>query len=191
MKDRIYEYVLGILSAEERVEFERAMAHDPALRAEVLAEQEMTETLALENQVAPPSSLKGKLFDKIDEIDSAQDNTPPLLNPGSVAADYRFWLDQEGMAPPEQYDHLHFIPIAETEDGLSAIVWIKDFVPEEVHNDCIERFLVLEGSCEISFAGQTYSLKAGDYLSVPLHHPHTVQVTSEIVCKLIVQRHAA
>ena len=97
----------------------------------------------------------------------------------------------DGMEPPPDYEHLHFIPIGQDENGVSAIVWIKDFVPEEVHTDAVERFLVLEGSCEISFGGEVYSLAAGDYLAVPLHHPHVVRVTSDIVCKLIVQRHAA
>lgn len=191
MRELIEEYVLGLLSPEESIGFEAQMAEDPTLRAEVEEYQEVWEITALENEVAPVPALKANIFKQIDALSSEERDSPPLLNPGSQASDYQFWLDQEGMVPPDEYEHLHFIPIAQTEEGVSAIVWIKDMVPEEVHTDSIERFLVLEGSCEISFGGQTYALQAGDYLAVPLHHPHTVRVTSQIVCKLIVQRHAA
>ncbi len=191
MKNLIEEYVLGLLSPEEEIDFEAAMTKDTMLRTEVTSYRETMEALVWEGQVAPSPSLKTKIFAEIGKIAEEKVLTPPLLHPGSKAEDYAVWLDQEGMEPPEEFESLHFIPIAQTEDGLSAIVWIKDMVPEEVHTDNIERFLVLEGSCEISFGGEVYALNPGDYLAVPLHHPHNVRVTSDIVCKLIVQRHAA
>lgn len=191
MTDRVLEYLMGGLGPDERLQLEMESVHNPELRAELDSFREVLEVQAMEGAVAPPARSKASFLAEIDRISQAPDSDPPVLNPSSTAEDYRPWLEMEGMVPPEDYENLFFIPICENEDGLSAIVWIKGEVEEEVHHDCIERFLVLEGSCNISFAGETYSLKEGDVLGVPLHTPHTVKVTSEQPCKLIVQRNAA
>lgn len=186
-------YIFGEMEPAEARAFEEYLVHHPEARAEVLEMQDTLERVALEfGKNAGPGS-KGRFLANIDaerEEELAKD-TPPILNANSKAEDYKRWTDLPENQPPPEFDNLFYIPISQTEEGASIIVWIKDHVPEEVHNDSIEKFLVLEGSCEITFGGEMYSLKAGDYLSIPLYHPHVVNVTSEITCKLIVQRIAA
>ena len=81
--------------------------------------------------------------------------------------------------------------IGHTPEMITAIVWIKKMAPQEVHHNEIERFLIIEGSCDIFIEDEVYQLKAGDMLSIPLHKPHSLQVTSAIPCKVILQRIAA
>ena len=73
----------------------------------------------------------------------------------------------------------------------TAIVWIKEMAPEETHTDEYEKFLIIEGTCDIVIEHKVHQLKAGDYFSIPLHANHHVVVTSEIPCKAILQRVAA
>lgn len=194
MKDRIHDYLLEEMNLEDHLAFEKAMVKDPALREKANDFREVIEILNLE--MAEPAPVKGRkrfLSFLEEEAKKESSNQPPILNPRSVAADFQPWLNLQQMVPPSDLKELFFVPFANNEDGLSAVVWIPGhgMVPEEVHHDCIERFLVLEGSCTISFGGSTYALKEGDVLYVPLHHSHVVRVTSNISCKLIVQRTAA
>jgi len=194
MRDRSHDYVLDEMSPSERLDFELAMIKDPSLKKEVMDYELVQKLLILELAVPPPPRLRQLTLDALG-IEALRKPTdrPKILHQGSCEKDYEPWLSLPEMVPPEDLGELFFIPFAENEEGLSAIVWIpgNGMVPEEVHHDCVERFLVLEGSCDISFGGEKYALQVGDVLHVPLHHPHKVQVTSATVCKLIVQRTAA
>ena len=73
----------------------------------------------------------------------------------------------------------------------TAIVWIKEYAPQEVHDHEFEKFLVVEGSCNIIVEDKIHTLIPGDYFAIPLHKKHLVEVTSIIPCKVILQRIAA
>ena len=61
-KDRAADYVLGVLSAEERAQVERDAAADPALAAEIARwDREMSPLLLDAPEVEPPAYL----FDRI------------------------------------------------------------------------------------------------------------------------------
>ncbi len=60
-----------------------------------------------------------------------------------------------------------------------------------MHTHELEKFLILEGTCDITIEDEVYSLKAGDFLSIPLYNKHDVKVTSLNPCKAILQRIAA
>ncbi len=81
--------------------------------------------------------------------------------------------------------------IGYTPEMTTAIVWIKQDTPREIHHKERERFLIVEGSCDI-FVGDTCThLIPGDYFDIPLHEYHTVKVTSSVACVAILQRLAA
>ena len=73
----------------------------------------------------------------------------------------------------------------------TAIVWLKDMAPQEVHHTEYERFLIIEGSCDITIGEDIHSLSYGDFLEIPLHVTHSVKVTSIVTCKVLLQRMAA
>ena len=63
--------------------------------------------------------------------------------------------------------------------------------PAEVHDNEYEKFLIIEGTCDITVDEDVYSLVPGDYFSIPLYKSHNIKVTSTIPCKAILQRLAA
>ena len=75
--------------------------------------------------------------------------------------------------------------------AITAIVWIKKYAPQEVHDKEYERFLIVEGTCNIVVGDEVNQLVPGDYFAIPLFENHFVEVTSSIPCKVILQRVAA
>jgi anti-sigma-K factor RskA len=78
------EYVLGTLDAAARAEFERALADDPALQAEVYAWQDRLLGLARRNAPAEPDA---GLWPAIEaRLDAPRAATAPLRNTGNTSA---------------------------------------------------------------------------------------------------------
>jgi len=73
----------------------------------------------------------------------------------------------------------------------TALLWLRYMAPQEVHHHEYEKFLILEGSCDIIVGNKTHSLLPGDYFCIPLHERHEVRITSSMPCKAILQRVAA
>ena len=115
---------------------------------------------------------------------------PPVLHKGSAVDDYAVWLNRADMVPLDTED-LYAKIISYTPAALTAIVWIKEYAPQEVHDHESERFLIVEGTCNIIVGDEINELVPGDYFAIPLHKNHLVKVTSAIPCKVILQRIAA
>ncbi|MDB5012510.1 MAG: hypothetical protein JWQ25_712 [Daejeonella sp.] len=101
------------------------------------------------------------------------------------------WLNRKDMLLPDDAADVYAKIIGNVPDVITAIVWLKDLAPQEAHHTEYERFLIVEGSCEINIANEIYSLSVGDFLEIPLFKHHHVIVTSEMPCKIILQRVAA
>ena len=95
------------------------------------------------------------------------------------------------MSTPPDLKDIHARIIGNTAEVTTAIVWIKDMAPPETHTNEIEKFLIVEGSCEIIVEKEVYQLVSGDFFAIPLYKSHMVKVTSDIPCKIILQRVAA
>ncbi len=190
-RDLIERYVLGQLSAHEGLELEARASLDPSCRAEIDELQARLEEFVQLNAVAPPSGLKQRVLDAVQSLGREAAGRPPVLHPGSMAADFTAWIEQPHMVRPADAGDVFFIPFADNVDGLSAVVWLASGAPEETHAQCVEKFLILEGSCRIEFPDRVHVLDEGDVLSIPLHTPHTVKVTSALPCKILLQRIAA
>lgn len=189
--DLIERYVLGELPAQECRALEAAASADASLRARIDELQRGLERLVLLNAVVPSVSLKQRVLGTVERQALANANRPPVIHPASRVADFAPWIDRPEMVRPADADDIFFIPFASNSDGESALVWLVSGSPEETHTDCIEKFLIVEGSCHIVFRDDVHALEAGDVFSIPLHTPHTVKVTSAVPCKIILQRIAA
>lgn len=187
--DRITQYVLGQLSSAEQTAVEAEAAIRPDLREAIDSMQRRLEHLVLERAIVPPAGIRERILESIAK--EGRTARPPIIHPASKVSDYAHWLDRPEMVRPEDAEDIYFVPFAENEDGQSALVWLTTGSAEETHTDSIEKFLIVEGACEVSFNNVVHALKAGDVLSIPLHTPHTVKVTSTIPCKIILQRIAA
>jgi len=188
-------YVLGETGPEENQLIENLIVTHPDVRRELNDIELAFETLALANAIEPDPIVKPFLLATLDYIDRIKSGEviikPPLLNENSIPEDYNQWLNRADLRPTEEIEDV-FAKIIYAVPGLTtAIVWIKYMAPQEVHDDEYERFLILEGTCNIYVEEDVFSLKAGDFLTVPLHKNHHVLVTSEVPCKVILQRLAA
>ncbi|MFZ4633888.1 MAG: hypothetical protein ACOYNO_06745 [Saprospiraceae bacterium] len=106
---------------------------------------------------------------------------PPLLTPESN------WLSWQNatahILPPDDLENIHLHPIRNDETADIFVAFVREFVPEEVHHDVLESFVLLEGSCECVIKdenGHTRSvhMREGDYIAFALGEVHDVFITS-------------
>ena len=156
---------------------------------------EALELFALGNAIAPAPVIKPMLLATIDYTERMKNGElpsfPPQLHEHSLVADYNQWLTRPDMVLPGDFEHIHAKIIGHTPQVFTALVWVKEMAPQEVHDHEYEKFLIVEGSCEITIGNDVHSLYPGSFLSIPLHIPHHVIVTSASPCKIILQRIAA
>ena len=188
-------YVLGQTSDLENKMVEKMAITHPEIRQEIDEIELALERMAMAQAVAPDPVVKPLLMASLDYIDRAKSgevfSTPPFLTEQSTAADYAPWLDRNDMVLPADADDVFAKIIYANDKMMTAIVWIRQMAPQEVHDHEHERFLILEGSCDIYVEDVATSLKPGDYFEIPLHKDHRLVITSEYPCKAILQRSAA
>ncbi len=188
------QYVLGYTSPAESTEVELMAATYPAIKMEIEAIHESLEAYAMEQAIKPNPIIKPFLLATVDyskRIKNGEPATvPPVLNESSAIEDYAPWLNRTDMMVPDDNDIFAKI-IGYTPEAITAIVWIKEYAPHEVHDHEFEKFLIVEGTCNIIVEDTVHALIPGDYFAIPLHKNHLVKVTSAIPCKVILQRIAA
>jgi mannose-6-phosphate isomerase-like protein (cupin superfamily) len=188
-------YVLGLTSEEENKDVQQMIHQYPELNTELDA---ITQALILkaEEGVKPlNSTIKPMILAVIDYTErlkkGEKPTTPPIINETSSISDYSTWLNRQDMTLKEDVNDIEVKLINYQPKLMTAIVWIKHEAPYEIHTDVYEKFLVIEGSCDIVTDKGVHSLVAGQCLTLPLNLGHSVKVTSDIPCKVILQRVAA
>jgi mannose-6-phosphate isomerase-like protein (cupin superfamily) len=149
------------------------------------------------HSVAPPAALRHAILDKIKGLNEQRANHQqldvnelPLLNEESK------WLEWSeavaGIEPPADFEDIHMHTLESNAQRDLFVIWVKEFVPEEVHHDLLESFMILEGSCVCYItdqAGETriVRLGEGDFITMQLEETHDIHVTSEKPAKAILQ----
>ena len=187
-------YILGITSEDETKAVEMMASSDPAVKQEIVLISASLESYAMANAIDPNPIIRPFLLATIDYTERLKNgepvSVPPLLNENSQIAHFDSWLNRSDMVSPDT-DSMYAKIIGYTPEAITAIVWLKDYAPHEVHDNEYERFLIVEGTCDIIVEDQVNQLIPGDYFAIPLHKNHLVKVTSSIPCKVILQRVAA
>ncbi len=188
-------FVLGLTDENETALITNAISINPEIANEI---KSITNSLlAIDIPVIPDPNptVKPLILATIDFTERLKNgetpSNPPILNSNSKIADYSEWLNRPDFEPPQAFDDAFAKIISSTPQCLSLVVWLKTYAPQEVHDNEYERFLIVEGSCEISFDNEVHVLNSGDYLQIPLHTEHVLKVTSEVPCKVVLQRVAA
>lgn len=188
-------YVMGALSSEEEKEFCFMASQYPEIHTEIERVNSTLESYAVANAKTPDLTVKPMLMATLDYMQRLENGEIPVAAPSlhknSKKEDFSQWLKREDMQAPIAYDHAFIKIISYGGPANTAIVWLKEGSPEEVHTDEYESFLILEGTCNIIINNEVHQLYPGDYLTIPLHATHSVQVTSATPCKLILERKAA
>lgn len=188
-------YVLGTASSEECMEVERMAAISAEVKTELEAINKAMEVYAQANAVEPNPTIKPLLMAFMDYTERMQNGEapsfPPILNESTKIEDFSYWLNRSDMQQPSSIDDYYAKIISYTPEMITAIAWIKSIAPTEAHHDEHEKFLILEGTCDIIVEDKVYPMVAGNFFAIPLHKNHVVKVTSKIPCKVILQRMAA
>lgn len=188
-------YVLGSTSAADALLVEQLAKSHPEIREELEQIERTLELLGQSDAVDPPPTTETFVMATIDYIERLKHGeipvAPPRLTPSSRIEDFDEWLNRSDLQLREDFYGAAAHIIASSPSSTTAIVWLGMGAPPETHTSEIESFLIVEGTCRITIGNKPYDLGPGDYLSIPLHISHFVQVTSSCPCKLILQRIAA
>jgi len=186
------QYILGNTSEKENEEVALMCSLHPQVNNEL---DRITESLLLTGATksfTPNDTVKPLILATVDYTERIRlgevEANPPLLNEKSSVNDYNEWLIRPDMQLPNDAGNIYIRLIASNPQVISAIVWIKDKTPAETHSVEHERFLIVEGSCDIMVNDEKNSLVPGNYFAIPLFADHVVKVTSTIPCKVILQR---
>ena len=147
--------------------------------------------------VAPPLSMRDKILGKIQKISEQQVNrhsftleNAPLLTP---EANWLDWVEAvKGIAPPDNYEGVHLHTFRNDDVAEMHLAWVIQEVPEEVHHDVLESFILLEGTCECHIINEdgtqrTVRMREGDYISFKIGEIHDIEITSAEPAKAILQ----
>ena len=188
-------YVMGKTDELENKEVLMMASTHIEVFEEIVAIEISLEKYALVNGVELDITIKPFVIATIDFTERLKNGElpsfPPLLNELSILKDYLPWLNRSDMALPTDFEEIHAKIIGYNEEALTAIIWLKNGSPSEIHDDEFEKFLIVEGTCTITIDKEDFYLKSGDVLSIPLYKEHFLRVTSSIPCKAILQRIAA
>jgi mannose-6-phosphate isomerase-like protein (cupin superfamily) len=187
-------YVLGLASEEEIREVKELSVIYPEVQEEIDAVSNALIRYNKTNVTVSPK-VKPLLMATIDYTERLKNGEAPAavpsLNTQSKISDFEEWLSREDMVHDETAGDAYAKIIGYGPEAMTAIVWMRNEMPYEVHDKEYEKFLIVEGSCNIITRDRVISLVPGDFFEIPLHVGHVVKITSEIACKVVLQRSAA
>jgi mannose-6-phosphate isomerase-like protein (cupin superfamily) len=180
------QYCLGLLAKSEEEAVLAICTVYPEIKAELNEVELVLERIAAINTLTPKASLKQRILDIIatNEVITL-DNLPPT----GRYSDYQAWLKAvEHLIPTQPFEGFFAYPLHHNDKIEQTLVVTKLGVPKETHDNVIESFFILEGSCVCKVGTHTYTLNAGDFLEIPLHEEHDVTLTSRYVVAILQHR---
>ena len=136
-------YVLGVTTTKENEEIEKLALSIFEIAEEIKNISAALEAYTLQNSVAPDPTIKPFLMAMIDYTErlknGEQPSFPPVLNETSKISDYDQWINRADIKLPENFKDFHAKIIGYTPEALTAIIWIKDMAPQEVHQHEFEK----------------------------------------------------
>lgn len=188
-------YVMGNTTPQETAEVHAMTAMYEEVRNEIIAISKALEQYAQSQAIEPDPTVSPFIWATIDYMDRLKNGEapafPPTLHSGSKVSDYDEWLNRKDLQLQGELNDIEARIIGYSPQLTTAIVWLKKGSPPETHTNELEKFLIVEGTCDIIIDNKVHQLKPGDVLEIPLHLSHEVKVTSNCPCKIILQRAAA
>jgi len=188
-------YAIGALPTIEMQQVEAKLLAFPSLRLELLSIEQTLEEYAQLLKVKVNPFIKSFLSAKINYWDRLESKDvkclAPVLSKNSKIEDFKLWLDDVDFKEPSIYKLMagHILDASATRTIF--IAWLNDGIPPEIHTEVKEKFLIVEGTCDVTIGENKYALVPGDFIEIPLHIEHYIQVTSDVRCKVILELTAA
>jgi mannose-6-phosphate isomerase-like protein (cupin superfamily) len=185
------------ISRERLVDWLTENPEKPATTEQVVEAEDALINYAKAHSLAPPDFLRERILAKLTALDT-QANTRKKLQIDNLPllTDNVNWLDWkelvEGIEPPDNFDNIHLHSIESNDKRELFVAWVKEMVEEEVHDDLLESFLILEGSCECHISnekGETriVRLGQGDSITMQIGETHDIVITSLQPAKAILE----
>lgn len=182
-------YCLGQLQGESLKSFVGLLARNPDLEKEVRRIQLAFSNGKVPTQLTVNEDAKVALFAKIRNLDLLKKNPEHLPELISKFACVNHWKAKVShLKFPENPEPIHLIPLLKEAKTIQFLARVENEVPEEIHEAMVESFLVLNGNCICQLGNEKIALGVGDFLEIPLHTSHAVQVTSDEPIIAILQR---
>lgn len=183
-------YALGIAAPGEIRALEARAVQDPDFAERLGAVREEQAALAKREAIVPPAALRERIRNEVSRIQEleASSGRPPVLHAGTTIAQFSRWVNDPALVRPADAGNVHLIMLDEQPDRQTALAWLVTEQEAEVHDDMVERFLILEGTCDVFLDDERHALVPGDVFTIPMHRTHSVKVTSPVICKVILQR---
>ena len=181
-------YCLGLLTNEEVEELKLMCSRYPEVKQELDAIEIALETMALQRAITPPQELKRRLLKKLgfEQIVGLDLQNLPAIN---VQTHYGDWLGALAhLIPKDPVDVIVFQSLTQTPQLTQSLVYSRINIPEEIHEDLIESFFILEGSCRCMVDGQEYILNPGDFLEIPLYVKHDITLLTPHIVAVLQQQ---
>jgi mannose-6-phosphate isomerase-like protein (cupin superfamily) len=78
------------------------------------------------------------------------------------------------MKPEVEFENIHVQKISEDSLQSSFVIWIKSGVREHFHSEHTENIYIISGKAMMTLADSTFTIRAGDHLTIPKGTPHSV-----------------
>lgn len=167
---------MGTASEETIQQVESWIASHPEIAQEVQEMELALEQFTLAKSIAPSDQVRKKILAKL--------RVPKLEEDRSLET----WQAIANRYPPELDQVIHTQRLAKQSNTLTYLVHAQKALPHEEHDDMQESFLLLEGQMTCWIGETPNFMKAGDYMQIPLHTDHWVEVTSPQPALIILQR---
>ncbi len=165
--------------------------------SEAAGAEEALLAFASAHQLPPPPERRSKVLEHIARLNRQKKERRPFqANHWPFLEENPNWLDWNeavaGIEPPEDFENIHLHTLESNDQRDLFVVWVKEFVEEEIHHDLLESFLILEGDCECHITdpqGDTriVRLSQGDWITMKLGETHDIVITSAVPAKAILQ----
>ncbi len=78
------------------------------------------------------------------------------------------------LKPDTDFENIHVQKIAEDSLQSTFVIWIKQSVSEHYHAEHTENIVVIAGKATMTLGDSTFTIRAGDHLTIPKGTPHSV-----------------
>ena len=184
----IEDYCLGLLTPDEMEDVAKHAKIHPEIKERINEYQLALKQYAAELSPYTGKSQKKQLMEIIDNLEaetSIDIKTLPLINKYS---NLKKWLPLAKSVLPSALEEPTLIHELRDEKGINQfLLWTIVDAPYELHEDVYETLLLLEGECICRVGEDAYHLNTGDFLAIPLHKHHNLEVVKGPVL-LLVQR---
>ena len=177
------QYCLGALNEQERADVLKRCLLYPEIKQELTAIEMAFQKIADSLSVVPDKRLKDQILNQLGFKSTLDLEDLPVVD---AYANYSDWLTAvEHLIPAEPFEPFFAEVLRHDEKVAQTLVITNMDVPEETHEDRIESFFILKGECVCTVGDAVFTLKAGDFLEVPLYVEHDIKIQSPYVIAIL------